>query len=56
MSVISVRDLSFTYAKSDRAAVSALNFDIARGEIFGFLGPSEAGKSTTLSGGSWGHA
>ena len=47
MSVISVKDLSFTYAGSDKAAVRTLNFDIARGEIFGFLGPSGAGKSTT---------
>jgi len=29
-------------------AVDGLNFEVERGEIFGFLGPNGAGKSTTL--------
>jgi fluoroquinolone transport system ATP-binding protein len=45
--VIAVRDLHFTYAPSDQAAVRGLAFAVERGEIFGFLGPSGAGKSTT---------
>jgi fluoroquinolone transport system ATP-binding protein len=45
--VIDVRDLHFTYAKSNAAAVRGLAFAVERGEIFGFLGPSGAGKSTT---------
>jgi fluoroquinolone transport system ATP-binding protein len=47
MSVISVKDLTFTYAGSSKPAVNGLSFDIDWGEIFGFLGPSGAGKSTT---------
>ncbi|MDX1570122.1 MAG: ABC transporter ATP-binding protein [Xanthomonadales bacterium] len=44
--IISVSGLSFTYGGSERPAVRDLAFDVARGEIFGFLGPSGAGKST----------
>lgn len=39
--------LSFTYSGSDSPAVKNIDFDIGKGEIFGFLGPSGAGKSTT---------
>jgi len=45
--MIDVRDLKFTYAASDVAAVRGLDFSVDPGEIFGFLGPSGAGKSTT---------
>jgi ABC-2 type transport system ATP-binding protein len=41
---IEVADLSFSYG--DRPALSAVEFTIARGEIFGFLGPNGGGKST----------
>jgi len=42
-----VSDLRFTYPKNKEETIKGINFDIKRGEIFGFLGPSGAGKSTT---------
>ena len=45
--MISVSNLSFTYAQSSKPAVDGISFEVPRGEIFGFLGPSGAGKSTT---------
>ena len=45
--MIKAADLSYTYPKSRETALKNLNFEIAAGEIFGFLGPSGAGKSTT---------
>jgi ABC-2 type transport system ATP-binding protein len=41
---IQVAGLSFSYG--DRQALAAVEFTIARGEIFGFLGPNGGGKST----------
>ena len=45
--MFSVSDLRFTYPKNKEETIKGLSFDIAKGEIFGFLGPSGAGKSTT---------
>jgi len=45
--MIQVRDLEFSYRGGTVPTVSGLNFEVGRGEIFGFLGPSGAGKSTT---------
>ena len=45
--MISVRHLTFTYPHAAGPAVRGLDFQIERGEIFGFLGPNGAGKSTT---------
>ncbi len=45
--MITVENLSFTYAGTDTPAVKGISFEIQPGEIFGFLGPSGAGKSTT---------
>jgi fluoroquinolone transport system ATP-binding protein len=47
INMINVQGLTFTYAKAQAPALCKLHFEIARGEIFGFLGPSGAGKSTT---------
>lgn len=45
-SAISIRGLSKRYGKL--TAVSDLNLDVQRGEIFGFLGLNGAGKTTTI--------
>ncbi|MEZ5344578.1 MAG: ABC transporter ATP-binding protein [Pyrinomonadaceae bacterium] len=45
--MIKAENLSYTYPGTDKAVLRGLNFEIGRGEIFGFLGPSGAGKSTT---------
>lgn len=44
--MIRVEGLSYTYPAGRAAAVDAIDFEVPRGEIFGFLGPSGAGKST----------
>jgi len=45
--MIQVRDLHFTYRKTRKEAIQNMCFDVAEGEVFGFLGPSGAGKTTT---------
>ena len=42
-----VEDLRFKYPKNEQDVINGISFEIAKGEIFGFLGPSGAGKSTT---------
>lgn len=45
--MIQVKNLYHKYPNNDGYAVNNISFDIAKGEVFGFLGPSGAGKSTT---------
>lgn len=45
--MIKIKNLNFTYKNQIKPALINLNFEINKGEIFGFLGPSGAGKSTT---------
>ena len=42
-----VENLVFQYPKNSEPTIQGISFEIAKGEIFGFLGPSGAGKSTT---------
>ena len=46
MHAVSARALSRSFAGA--TAVDALTFDVARGELFGIVGPDGAGKTTTL--------
>ncbi|MFA5276099.1 MAG: ABC transporter ATP-binding protein [Candidatus Omnitrophota bacterium] len=43
---VSVQNLEKKFG--DFTAVNRINFEVQRGEIFGFLGPNGAGKSTTI--------
>jgi ABC-2 type transport system ATP-binding protein len=45
-SVVQVRDLRKAYG--DHEAVRGIDFQIARGTVFGLLGPNGAGKTTTV--------
>jgi len=45
--MIKVNQLSFAYPGATAKTLYDLDFEIAKGEIFGFLGPSGAGKSTS---------
>jgi fluoroquinolone transport system ATP-binding protein len=45
--MIQVNKLCFTYRNAQSNTLSDMNFTIHEGEIFGFLGPSGAGKTTT---------
>ncbi len=43
---VSLRGLTRRFG--DETAVDGLTFDVARGELFGLVGPDGAGKTTTL--------
>lgn len=44
--MIDVQNLYFTYPGRKEPTIKDVNFNVKKGEIFGFLGPSGAGKST----------
>ena len=44
--VIRVSDLTKRYGEI--LAVDHINFEVNKGEVFGFLGPNGAGKTTTI--------
>ncbi|MCL2177605.1 MAG: ABC transporter ATP-binding protein [Firmicutes bacterium] len=46
--MLSIKNLSKAYAKSNVYAVSNLSLELRPGEVVGFLGSNGAGKSTTL--------
>lgn len=45
--IISIRGLNFSYPDGHQA-LTGINLDIKKGEIFGIIGPTGAGKSTLL--------
>ncbi|MCX8131482.1 MAG: ABC transporter ATP-binding protein [Clostridia bacterium] len=45
--MLKIRKLEFSYPKTGTKAVKGIDFEISKGEVFGFLGPSGAGKTTT---------
>lgn len=45
--MIQVEQLCYRYPGAKQDALQGLDFNIQKGEIFGFLGPSGSGKSTT---------
>jgi len=47
MCLVSIKNLSKTY-KGGKRAVDGVSLEIARGEIYGFIGHNGAGKTTTL--------
>ena len=42
-----ISDLRFKYPKNKEDTIKGISFEIREGEIFGLLGPSGVGKSTT---------
>lgn len=44
---VRVADLTYRYPGRDEPAVAGMTFEVRAGEVFGFLGPSGAGKTTT---------
>jgi len=42
-----VKDLTYRYPRNQANTIKGVSFDIKQGEIFGLLGPSGVGKSTT---------
>ncbi|SHJ98359.1 fluoroquinolone transport system ATP-binding protein [Anaerobranca californiensis DSM 14826] len=42
-----IKDLTFKYPKNPTNTIKGISFEIREGEIFGLLGPSGVGKSTT---------
>ena len=47
--IIIVDKLSKTFSDGKIKAVDNVSFEVEEGEIFGFLGPNSAGKTTTVN-------
>ena len=45
--ILTVEGLGYTYPGAAAPVLHDLGFEIAEGEVFGFLGPNGSGKSTT---------
>jgi fluoroquinolone transport system ATP-binding protein len=45
--VYQIKNLVFKYPKNEEDTIKGISFEIKKGEIFGLLGPSGVGKSTT---------
>ena len=45
-SLLKVEDLSISYG--DKTALSGVNFEVRRNEIFGIIGPANSGKTSFL--------
>ena len=43
-----VENLTYRYPKNEEDTIKGISFDIAKGEIFGFLGANGAGKTTAM--------
>jgi len=43
-----IQTTNLTKRFGDFVAVNRVNFEVQRGEIFGFLGPNGSGKTTTI--------
>jgi len=46
MAIINVQDVFLKYPSAKSDTINGITFDVGKGEIFGFLGPSGAEKST----------
>lgn len=46
--MISITNVTKSYAKGSVKAVDDISLDVRKGEIFGFIGPNGAGKTTTI--------
>ena len=46
--ILQTRGLSYSYRKREEA-LSGINLQVKKGQIYGFLGPNGSGKTTTLS-------
>ncbi len=46
--MISIKNVSKSYAKGTVKAVDDISLEVKEGEIFGFIGPNGAGKTTTI--------